>query len=65
MGGICRHPQLRQQLGHRGMAPLAAPHERPYAGGGGGAFFSAHAFLFWVRYTLIVVGGAIVACFKR
>lgn len=58
MGGVCRHPQLRQQLGHRGMAPLAAPYERPYAGGGGGAFFSPRFFSVWMRYTPIVVGCA-------
>lgn len=30
MGRVRRHPQLRQQLGHGLVAPLAAPHERPH-----------------------------------
>lgn len=33
MGGVRRHPRLRQQLRHRRVAPVAAPHERPHSVG--------------------------------
>lgn len=35
MGGVRRHPRLRQQLRYRRMAPVAAPHERPHSVGRG------------------------------